>query len=85
MRVVALMFLVACGGKHGLDCEAYAAKFTDTITMGALNPNKDAPYDGSKRDCEKGRVDEKQYNCVMNAKSPDDIFVCQGLTPPPHN
>ena len=84
MRVAALLFLLVGCGKHGPDCRAYATQFTDTVMKGEVNGHPENAYDGSYHECEKGRVSDKQYQCVMNAKTPDDIFVCQGLTPPPH-
>lgn len=81
MRVAALLFLVAC--KHGQDCGAYAQKFVDTVKPA---PERKVSTFGAEEDaCENGRIDDKEYKCVMDAATPDDIFICQGLTPPPHS
>lgn len=77
--VAALSFLLAAGCSKKPDCRAYGSRYADAI--GAAPGRANTVAAGATRDCERGRVDAKKFECVMSAKSADDLRACEGLSP----
>ena len=78
VTTLALVLLLACGGKSKPDCEAYATKYADTLDP---DPSRRATVlEGERRACENGRISAEQIKCVKAAASADDVRACMGLS-----
>ena len=91
MRVWLCVAVVAAGcgkkGKPSPDCARYAERMAELSTEGLTGEDRASRArtvsDGAALSCRSGRVDAKEIECTLAARTSDDLWRCAGLAVEP--